>query len=170
MITFPSRMEWIVSSGRPKFFDSSMFAPAMKALTRSHVTLFRATGGRVGRKFRFGSAFPSGVPVCLLTTTGRKSGKDRTMALLYLPDGERVIIVASRGGTGKHPQWYLNAGVNPQVKVQTGRRPQPMTARTAEGEERADLWRRLVEFYPEYGNYQEWTDREIPVVICEPAS
>ncbi|WP_338070994.1 nitroreductase family deazaflavin-dependent oxidoreductase [Actinomadura bangladeshensis] len=153
---------------RPKFFDSTLFAPAMKALTRGHVALFRATGGRLGSRFRFGSAFPSGVPVCLLTTRGRKSGKLRTMALLYLPDGDRVVLVASRGGTGKHPQWYLNVGANPKVAVQTGRRPRPMLARTAEGDERADLWRRLVDFYPEYADYQRWTDRTIPVVICTP--
>ncbi len=87
-------------SSRPKFFDSALFVPAMKVVTRGHVALFRATGGRVGGRFRFGSAFPSGVPVCLLTTLGRKSGKPRTMALLYLPDGDRVVLVASRGERG----------------------------------------------------------------------
>lgn len=155
-------------NARPKFFDSALFAPAMKLVTRGHVTLFRASGGRVGSRFRFGSAFPSGVPVCLLTTLGRKSGKPRTMALLYLPDGECVILVASRGGTGRHPQWYLNIEANPKVAVQTGRRPQPMLARTAEADERTALWRRLVKHYPEYGDYQTWTDRAIPVVVCEP--
>lgn len=157
-----------MSGGRPKFFDSTLFEPSMKLLTRGHVTLFRATGGRVGSRFRFGSAFPSGVPVCLLTTLGRTSGRPRTMALVYLPDGERVVLVASRGGTGLHPQWYLNLKAEPRVLVQKGRRPQPMIAHEAMGDERAGLWRRLVEFYPEYGGYQEWTDRTIPVVVCEP--
>jgi deazaflavin-dependent oxidoreductase (nitroreductase family) len=156
--------------GRPRFFDSALFAPAMKLVTRGHILLFRASGGRLGRRFRFGSAFPSGVPVCLLTTIGRKSGEPRTMALLCMPDGDRVVIVASRGGTGRHPQWYLNALAEPRVAVRTGRHWRPMVARTAGGDERAELWRRLVEFYPEYGAYQSWTDRTIPVVVCEPAA
>ncbi|MEU5881785.1 nitroreductase/quinone reductase family protein [Spirillospora sp. NPDC047279] len=80
-----------MANGRPAFFDSALFAPTMRLFTRAHVALFRATGGRAGGTFRVGSAFPAGVPVCLLTTRGRTSGKARTMALLYLPDGERVV-------------------------------------------------------------------------------
>lgn len=159
-----------MAKDRPKFFDSGLYRPAMKLFTQAHVSVFRATGGRVGGRFRVGSAFPKGLPVCLLTTRGRKSGRPRTVALLYLPVGERVVLVASRGGTPQHPQWYLNLKADPQVSVRTGRRPRPMRAREADGDERADLWKRLVEYYPEYGAYQRWTDRIIPVVICEPST
>jgi deazaflavin-dependent oxidoreductase (nitroreductase family) len=85
-----------------------------------------------------------------------------------MPDGDTVVIVASRGGTPVHPHWYVNLQAHPDVLVQTGRGRRPMRARTAEGEERAELWARLVEMYPEYGDYQTWTDRVIPVVVCEP--
>ena len=152
---------------RPWFFDSVLFVPAMKGLTRSHVVLYRVTGGRLGGRFRIGSAFPRGVPMCLLTTRGRKSGRPRTAPLIYMRDGERVVLVASRGGTQRHPQWYLNLRSEPRVMVQAGRRRQVMVAREAEGDERAELWGRLVAYYPEYGLYQTWTDRDIPVVVCE---
>jgi deazaflavin-dependent oxidoreductase (nitroreductase family) len=156
---------------RPAFFDSSLFAPVMRVFTATHVAVFRATGGRVGGRFRVGSAFPHGVPVCLLTVRGRKSGKARTSALLCMPDGDRVVLVASRGGTARHPQWYLNIKAQPRVLVQqrAGKRRR-MVAREAEGEEREALWKRLVDFYPEYAAYRSWTDRTIPVIVCEPAS
>ncbi|MGI5168774.1 nitroreductase family deazaflavin-dependent oxidoreductase [Spirillospora sp. CA-253888] len=159
-----------MSGGRPKFFDSRSFAPVMKIFTKVHVALFRASRGYFTGKFRFGSAFPGGVPVGLLTTVGRKTGKARTMALLYMPDGDRCVFVASRGGTGRHPQWYLNIRSQPKVRVQMrGGGPREMVAHEAEGDEREHLWKRLVDFYPEYGDYQTWTDRQIPVVVCAPA-
>lgn len=159
-----------MANARPRFFDSTLFASAMKFFTQTHVALFRATGGRLGGRFRGGSAFPRGIPVCLLTTRGRKSGKARTMALLYMPDGERVVLTASRGGTPQHPQWYLNLKAEPKVIIQTGHRRRIMFAREAEDDERAELWKRLVEHYPEYGTYQTWTDRTIPVIVCESGS
>lgn len=154
---------------RPKLFDSPLMPAMMKYTSAAHVAVFRATGGMVGSRFRVGSAFPRGVPVCLLTTRGRTTGKARTRALLYMPDGERVVIVASRAGTPVHPHWYRNLQADQDVLVQTRRGQRAMRARTAEGEERADLWARLVTMYPEYGAYQTWTERTIPVVVCEPA-
>ncbi|WP_018657311.1 nitroreductase family deazaflavin-dependent oxidoreductase [Actinomadura flavalba] len=154
--------------GRPRFFDSALFAPAMKTLTKAHAALYTGTGGRFGARFRFGSAFPRGVPVALLTTIGRKSGRPRTVALIAMPDGDRVVLVASRGGTPQHPQWYLNLLRQPRVRVRFGDKVAPMRAYEAEGDERADLWRRLVDLYPEYADYQKWTDRRIPVVVCAP--
>lgn len=159
-----------MANTRPKLFDSPIFPTMMKAMSAGHVTLFRLTHGRVGHKYRFGSAFPHGVPACLLTTRGRKTGTPRTRALVYLPDGENAVFVASRGGTPQHPHWYLNLQADPKVIVETrreGRRS--MRARTAEGQERADLWSRLVTMFPEYGHYATWTDRVIPVVVCEPS-
>ncbi|MGZ4558050.1 MAG: nitroreductase family deazaflavin-dependent oxidoreductase, partial [Mycobacteriaceae bacterium] len=103
-----------------------------------------------------------------VTAIGRKSGQPRTSPLLYLPDGDRVILVASQGGLPKHPMWYLNMKANAEVTVQIRNRVRPMCARVASPAERTELWPRLVEMYADFNNYQSWTEREIPVVICEP--
>lgn len=154
---------------RPPQLDSPLVPRLMKIMARVQTALYRATGGRLGGKWRVGSAFPRGVPVCLLTTTGRKSGQPRTSPLLYLADGDRIILVASQGGLPRHPMWYLNICENPEVTVQIGRTVRRMTARVANGAERSELWPRLVELYADFADYQSWTDRIIPVVICEPA-
>jgi F420H(2)-dependent quinone reductase len=160
-----------MANTRPKLFDSSLFPTMMKAMSVAHVAIFRLTRGRVGSKYRIGSAFPRGIPVCLLTTRGRKTGKLRTGALVYLPDGEKVVLIASRVGTPLHPQWYLNLQADPEVIIETlheGRRT--MRAHTAEGQERADLWPRVVAMHREYDSFQSWTDRVIPLVVCEPSA
>ncbi|MCT2060115.1 nitroreductase family deazaflavin-dependent oxidoreductase, partial [Dietzia cinnamea] len=126
-------------------------------------------GGRIGGTWRVGSAQRAPVPVCLLTTTGRKSGEPRTVPLLHIPDGDRVLLVASQGGLPSHPQWYRNILADPSVTVQVGRRVRSMTAREATPGERAELWPRLVERYADFAEYQANTSRVIPVVICEPA-
>jgi deazaflavin-dependent oxidoreductase (nitroreductase family) len=138
-------------------------AAVMKVGTKLNNRLYRATGGKVGGKF------PGGAPVCLLTTTGRTSGERRTVALLYLRDGDDVVVVASQGGMPRHPGWYHNLRADPKVTIQIGRDVRPFVARTATGEERDALWRRLVVMYPGYDDYQKKTDREIPVVVCTPA-
>ncbi|PBC47033.1 nitroreductase [Rhodococcus sp. ACS1] len=140
----------------------------MKWMSKINVVLYRRTGGRLGSKWRVGSAFPRGLPVCLLTTTGRKSGEPRISPLLFLEDGDRIILVASQGGLPKHPMWYLNLRANPQVTVQVKSRIRPMTAQVADPGERARLWPRLVDMYADFDNYQAWTDRTIPVVVCTP--
>ncbi|MCT2303272.1 nitroreductase family deazaflavin-dependent oxidoreductase, partial [Dietzia cinnamea] len=131
--------------------------------------LYQRTGGRIGGTWRVGSAQRAPVPVCLLTTTGRKSGEPRTVPLLHIPDGDRVLLVASQGGLPSHPQWYRNILADPSVTVQVGRRVRSMTAREATPGERAELWPRLVERYADFAEYQANTSRVIPVVICEPA-
>jgi len=140
----------------------------IRVMSRVNTWLYRRTGGRVGGTWRIGSAFRSGVRVCLVTTTGRKSGEPRTVPLLHLPDGDRVLLVASQGGLPKHPQWYRNVLANPEVTVQVGRRTRRMRAREASPEERAVLWPKLVEQYADFAEYQRNTSRVIPVVICEP--
>ena len=154
---------------RPKQLDSPVVPKAMKAVSRANVWLYRRTNGRIGGTWRVGSAFPRGIPMCLLTTRGRKSGEPRTAPLLYLRDGERVVLVASQGGLPKDPQWYRNLRHDPDVIVRTGAAEQRMRARTADGEERDRLWARLVAHYRDFASYQSWTDRSIPVVVCEPA-
>jgi deazaflavin-dependent oxidoreductase (nitroreductase family) len=106
-------------------------------------------------------------PTLLLTTTGRKSGKQLTMPLIYGKDGDRYVIVASKGGAPQHPAWYLNLQSNPRVNVQVIRDKFPAVARTASGEERERLWKMMSAIYPPYPSYQQRTDREIPVVVLE---
>ncbi|PAY22490.1 nitroreductase [Dietzia natronolimnaea] len=140
----------------------------IKVMSRVNTWTYRVSGGRIGGNWRVGSALTAPVPVCLVTTTGRKSGEPRTVPLLHLPDGDRVLLVASQGGLPRHPQWYLNILANPEVTIQVGRRTRAMTAREASVEERAALWPRLVERYADFASYQANTSRVIPVVICEP--
>ncbi|HMN44587.1 MAG TPA: nitroreductase family deazaflavin-dependent oxidoreductase [Povalibacter sp.] len=106
-------------------------------------------------------------PTLLLTTTGRKSGRQLTMPLIYGKDGDRYVIVASKGGAPQHPAWYLNLHDNPQVGVQVIADRFPAVARTATGEERERLWKMMSAIYPPYPSYQQRTDREIPVVVLE---
>jgi deazaflavin-dependent oxidoreductase (nitroreductase family) len=131
-----------------------------RALNATHNALYRLTGGKVGG--RFGKA-----PVLLLTTTGRKSGKQRTAPLLYLADGDDLVLVASKGGAPSHPAWFANLQAQPEVEVRVGSRRERRRARVADGEERKRLWTRVVEIYPAYDTYQTKTTREIPVVVLE---
>ncbi|KOS57363.1 nitroreductase family deazaflavin-dependent oxidoreductase [Rhodococcus rhodochrous] len=151
----------------PKGLDSKWTVPIIKWMSRANVAAYQATGGRIGGKWRVGSAFPWGIPVCLLTTTGRKTGQPRTVPLLFLEDGERVVLVASQGGLPQHPLWFRNIRADPQVTVQVRSRVRQMTARVATPEERSHYWPRLVAMYADFDNYQSWTDRVIPVVVCE---
>ncbi|MFM1724425.1 MULTISPECIES: nitroreductase family deazaflavin-dependent oxidoreductase [Rhodococcus] len=156
-----------MTTQRPSGLDSKYTVDIIKWMSKTNVKLYRATGGRLGGKWRVGSAFPWGIPVCLLTTTGRKSGQPRVSPLLFLEDGDRVVLVASQGGLPKNPMWYLNIRTNPDVTIQIKSRIRRMRARVATDEERAELWPRLVAMYADFDNYQSWTDRQIPVVICE---
>ena len=153
---------------RPAGLDHPLVPRVMKAASRANVWLYRRTGGRVGGKLRIGAAFPHGLPVLLLTHRGRRSGREYTTPLLFLADGDRVVVVGSQGGLPQHPQWYLNVVANPEVTVQVRREVRRMRAHTADAGERARLWPRLVEMYADFDSYQAWTDREIPVVVCEP--
>ena len=157
------------AKAKPKGLDKPSTITVIRRMSNLHTRLYRLSGGRIGKNWRIGSAVRKAVPVCLLTTTGIKSGLPRTAPLCYLADGEHVILVASQGGTATNPQWYRNLQANPDVTLEVGRSKRAMRARTASRDERARLWPRLVEAYADYENYQAWTDREIPVVICEPA-
>ena len=134
----------------------------LTALSRAHVGLYRASRGRLGGRIS------RGAPVLLLTTTGRKSGKQRTTPLLYLEDAGRYVVIASVGGAPKHPAWYLNLLANPAATIEVGRRKLAVSASTASAEERARLWSLAVQIYAPYDDYQAKTTREIPVVILIP--
>jgi F420H(2)-dependent quinone reductase len=108
-------------------------------------------------------------PIALLTTTGRKTGEPRVSPLLYLRDGDRVVVAASRGGSDKNPMWYLNLKANAEVSVQIKKEVLDLNARDATDEERARYWPQLVKMYPTFEDYQSWTDRTIPIIICDPA-
>ncbi|MEH1099354.1 nitroreductase family deazaflavin-dependent oxidoreductase [Micromonospora sp. CPCC 205561] len=126
----------------------------------SHVRRYVATDGADGGKYH-------GYDALLITTRGRRSGTLRRTALLYGRDGDRYLLVASNGGSARHPNWYLNLCADPQVEVQVGAETFRGTARTATAEERPRLWQAMTEVFPTYARYQEGTDREIPVVVVE---
>lgn len=135
---------------------------AGKLVNTFHRTVVRATGGRVLGEI-------AGMPVVILSTTGRKTGKQReTMLTAPVVDGDTVVLVASWGGDDRHPLWYRNLEANPDVEITMDGRTRPMRARTATAEEKQELWPRVVNSYKGYGGYQERTDREIPLVILEP--
>lgn len=154
---------------RPKGLDSPLVPKLLKVMSRVNVWFYRRTQGRIGGKWRVGSGFRTPVPVCLLVHTGRSSGREYTTPLLFLRDGDNVVIVASQGGLPKDPQWYRNVVTNPRVRIQVGADIREYVARTAGRDERAALWPRLVELYADFDSYQSWTGRVIPVVVCEPA-
>jgi deazaflavin-dependent oxidoreductase (nitroreductase family) len=133
-----------------------------KVLTRTTNWVYRVSGGKIGGRWL------RGAPVMLLTTIGRKSNLPRTVPVLYLRDGENVIIVASKAGVSQHPVWYRNLEANPEVEIEIGREKRKMTSRRATDEEKAALWPRLVAMYRDYDDYQARTKRDIPVVILSP--
>jgi len=133
----------------------------MRMISGTHEFWYRLTGGLIGGRF-------GRVPILLLTTTGRKSGKKRTMPLVYLPDGDNMVVIASNGGADQHPAWWLNLRSNPKAEVQVGRDAKSVVAEKATGAERERLWREVVELYHGYDEYQRGTDREIPVVVLRP--
>jgi deazaflavin-dependent oxidoreductase (nitroreductase family) len=155
---------------RPDGLDKPYVGTIIKVMSQVNTALYRWTGGLLGSKWRVGSAFPWGIPVLLLTTVGRKSGLPRTLPLLFIEDGDNLIIVASKGGLPSEPLWYKNLLANPECDLQIKRRKLKARARTASPEEREALWPRLVAHYPDFASYASWTDRIIPVVILEPVS
>jgi deazaflavin-dependent oxidoreductase (nitroreductase family) len=131
-----------------------------QAFTQAHVNVYRLTGGRVAGKFR-------GSPVLLLDHVGRKSGKKHTSPLIYARDGDDLLIVASKGGSSNHPLWWLNLREQPRTIVQVGSEKRPVLARQASKEEKERLWPVVVGVYAPYEEYQQKTDRDIPVIVLE---
>jgi deazaflavin-dependent oxidoreductase (nitroreductase family) len=127
-----------------------------------HRTVFRLSKGRIANR-------GMGMPVVMLTTTGRKSGKLRTTMLTSpVQDGDRYVLVASNGGDDRDPAWLLNLQANPTVEVSIDGTTRAMTARVASLDEKAELWPRVVAGYKGYADYQTRTDRDIPLVILTP--
>jgi F420H(2)-dependent quinone reductase len=153
---------------KPEQLDTALTGKIMKLMSRAHVALFRATGGRIGSTWRIGAGAQKPVPTLLLDHRGRKTGKHFTTPLLYLRDGTRFVLVASQGGRATNPQWYENLVAHPDTTVELrGEGVRRVRARIADKTEREQLWPRLVELYADFANYQSWTTREIPVVVLD---
>jgi deazaflavin-dependent oxidoreductase (nitroreductase family) len=140
---------------------STISARALKAVGKLNVPLYRASRGRL-----FGQI--AGTPVLLLTTVGRRSGAPRTVPVVYLPDGERLVVIGSNAGHETAPAWSLNLEANPVAEVEIGGKRRKVCARVAEGEERAELWRKMNEQYSGFDDYNARTTREIRLFVLEP--
>jgi len=135
----------------------------MRLISGTHEFWYRLSGGLIGGRV-------GDLPILLLTTTGRKSGRKRTTPLVYLRDGENMVVIASNGGSDQHPAWWLNLRENPTAEVLVGSGLKTVIAEKATGDERERLWRDVVELYHGYDEYRRMTHREIPVVVLRPAS
>lgn len=135
----------------------------MRWVTKLNVAVFRASKGRLM------NTFPgSGAPICIVTTTGARSGKTRRIALIHLPHGENKLLVASQGGMSKSPFWYYNIVAHPDIQIMADGLEKTYRARRVSDEEKAGLWSHLCSIYPDFDEYQARTDRNIPVFCCEP--
>jgi deazaflavin-dependent oxidoreductase (nitroreductase family) len=128
-----------------------------------HPWLYRWSGGRIAGRMM-------NLPVLLLTTTGQRTGTRKTKALLYLPSGNRYVVIASYLGEPRHPLWWRNLQCHPRAEIQVGTQHISVVAREADGDERERLWNEVVQQQPDYAEYQRRTQRRIPVVILEPSS
>jgi len=133
----------------------------LKLILKVMVFLYNVSGGRIGGKM-------GKVSVLLLTTTGRKTGKQRTLPMVYIMDSSAYVITASAGGAEKHPGWFFNIRSNPQATIQVKDKHIKVTAEIAGPEKKPELWARLVEVAPNFAGYQKRTSREIPMVILHP--
>ncbi len=133
----------------------------VKLLTKVNVLVYRTSRGRFGNL---------GMRLVVLHHRGAKSGKPRETPLNSLADGENVILIASYGGAVKSPAWFHNCMAHPDVEIERNGKRTPMRARLATPQERAEWWPKIVDAYSNFADYQEITDREIPVVICAPRS
>jgi len=143
---------------------ASMLVPdwAVRNLGRLNVPLYRLSHGRIGGRM-------AGVPVLLLTTTGRRSGEPRTAPVLYSRTEEgALVVIGSNAGNDRTPAWALNLAANPEAEVEVGADRTGVRARIADGDERDRLWRRMSERYPGFDDYRERTAREIKLFVLEP--
>jgi deazaflavin-dependent oxidoreductase (nitroreductase family) len=145
----------------PRSVEKRMW-PFVTQVMKGHTLVYRLTGGRVGH------TLPGLPTMLLLDHVGAKSGTERTSPLLYIRDGEDLVLVASKGGYPKHPGWYHNLRAHPDTTVQVGSERRAVHARVATPEEHERLWPRVVDSYGGYADYQKRTDRAIPIVILEP--
>jgi deazaflavin-dependent oxidoreductase (nitroreductase family) len=141
----------------------SMAAPAgaLRLAGKLNIPIYRLSGGRI-----FGDL--DGTPILLLTTTGRKSGLTRTAPVIYMRDGERLVVIGSNAGNLRAPAWALNLEADPDAEVEIGRERRPVRAQVARGDERADLWRRFTADYSGFDDYEANVTRDIRLFVLEP--
>lgn len=132
----------------------------MRWMGRVHTQIYRLTGGRIG-------AHVDRLDILLLTTTGRKSGEQRTSPLPYFRDGDRFVVVGSNGGSDRHPAWVLNLRENPRAELQVGPECFSALGHAAQGEERERLWKEVTARQPRYDDYQQTTERPIQLMVFE---
>ena len=149
------------AAGFTRTLQRKLIPIVSRIFSATHVSLYQKTGGALGGRFQ-------GDDVLLLTTTGRKTGKARTTPVLYLADGDRLVIVASNGGMDWSPQWWLNLQRTPEAQVQVGRQRMRVRAGQAKQAEAQQLWARFIARYPVYATYAERTTRPLPVIILQP--
>jgi deazaflavin-dependent oxidoreductase (nitroreductase family) len=155
-----------MAANKPRPFtkqEERIGSVAIRLMSAANTWVFRATGGRLGGKFR------GGAPVLLLTTTGRKTGQPRTSPLLYLRSGNDYVIVGSKGGMSHNPLWVGNLDAHPDAEIEVGTEKMKVRARRASDAEKARVWPALVKMYPDYDTYQARTERNIPVIFLSPA-
>ena len=136
--------------------------PVLRRVMAGHTVVYRATNGLVGHRF------PGAPPMLLLDHVGAKTGTKRTSPLVYVEDGDDLVLVASKGGNPKHPAWYHNLRANPDTTIQVGPKRRAVRARVANAQEHKRLWPKIVKRYSGFGDYQERTKRKIPLVILQP--
>jgi F420H(2)-dependent quinone reductase len=141
--------------------QGSVGRKALQQTFRLNVWLYRLSNGRIGGRY-------DDAPVCILHHRGAKTGAARETPLVYLGDGDRVVLVASMGGQPKNPAWYHNLRAHPEIEIETRGQRRKMTATVATPKERDELWPRLTEMWPAFDDYQARAERTIPVVVCEP--
>jgi deazaflavin-dependent oxidoreductase (nitroreductase family) len=142
--------------------DDSRFWWFWERFTDLHTVTYRLSGGRIGGSY-------NGAPIALVESVGRKSGKHRTHPLICRADGDNLVVIASKGGIERHPAWYLNLKASPETDAWWKGKTRHVRARDATDAERKRLWPMMVEVYPPYEDYQRRTERQIPVVVLEPA-
>lgn len=146
-----------------KFYSrmsQAMGARGLRWTGKLNIPLYRLSGGRIGGRI-------NQAPVLLLTTTGRKSGQSRTAPVVYLADGEALVVIGSNAGHSRTPAWSLNLKANPDAEVEVGRERHLVRARVAEGEERTELWRKHNEQYSGFDEYEARTGRDIALFVLE---
>jgi F420H(2)-dependent quinone reductase len=155
-------------SARPPALDKPWVPGVIHAMSRAQTWLYQRTGGRLGSRWYLGGTLRrGGIPLCLLSTRGRRSGQWRTTPLLFLRAGRTVAVVGSQGGLPKDPLWVRNLQADPRCELQIGRERLPCRARFADRVERVRWWPMLVAHYPDFESYAAWTDRTIPIVLLE---
>lgn len=153
----------MLDQGRERTVADEKAVDSPVGWVNDHIKEYDESSGEQGHMWR-------GVPTLLLTVTGRRTGTLRRTALIYGEDEGNYVVVASKGGADDHPVWYLNLQAEPDVEVQVGPDTFRATARTADADEKARLWPRMAQIWPDYDEYRQKTERDIPVVVLQPAA